>query len=91
MAALRDARWRANGTLVYVPRSATVSAQRSLVWVDRKGREEPLAAPPRAYTYPRIVPDGTRVAIDTRDQQQDIWIWDIARQTLTRLTFNPSR
>ena len=63
---------------------------RTLVWVDRQGREEPLKAPPRAYLYPRLSPDGTRVALDVRDQEQDIWIWDLARETLTRFTFDPA-
>ena len=67
-------------------------ADRSLVWVDRRGQEEPIkAAPPRAYVYPRISPDGTRVALDIRDQENDIWIWDLARQTLTRLTNAPGQ
>lgn len=35
--------------------------------------------------------DGTRVALDVRDQEDDIWIWDFARETLTRLTFDPSQ
>jgi serine/threonine-protein kinase len=78
----------ATGTLVYLP--GNVGAQRSLAWVDRNGREERLTAPARAYTYPRIAPDGSRVAINILDQEQDIWIWDIARQTLTRLTFDPA-
>lgn len=47
--------------------------------------------PPRAYTSPRISPDGTKVALNVNDQEQDIWIWDFARQTLTRLTFNPGQ
>ena len=77
------------GTLVYAPVRAT--GTRSLVWVTRDGREEPLtAAPLRAYQYPRLSPDGTRVALDIRDQQNDIWIWDLARQTLTRLTDAPA-
>ena len=79
-----------NGTLVYLPGGVVAGAQRSLVWVDRTGREEPLPAPPRAYTYPRISPDGTRVALDIRDQDNDIWTWDwdLERRTLTRLTFD---
>ena len=77
-----------DGTLAYLPGEAG-AVQRSLVWVDRQGREEPLAAPPRAYTYLRLSPDGTRVALDVRDQEEDIWIWDLARETLTRLTFDP--
>jgi len=77
------------GALVYVPGGAT-GAARSLVWVTRQGREEPLAAPPRTYLFPRLSPAGTRVALDIRDQQQDLWIWDLARQTLTRLTDAPA-
>ena len=65
-------------------------SMRTLVWVDRQGREEPLPAPVRAYEYPRLSPDGTRIAINLRDQEQDIWIWDLARETLTRLTFDPA-
>jgi serine/threonine-protein kinase len=58
--------------------------------VDRRGNEQPLNVPPRAYVYPRISPDGTRLALDARDQEQDIWIWDFQRQTLTRLTTDPA-
>src|SRR5262249_13844269 len=81
------------GTLVYVPGgdiAAQAAIPRSLVWVDRQGREQPIKAPPRAYAVARLSPDGSRIALDVRDQQQDIWIWDIARETLTRLTFDPS-
>ena len=76
-----------DGSLVYVPSGA--QAYRRLVWVDRDGREEALAAEPRAYVYPRISPDGSQVALDVRDQENDIWIWDFARETLRRLTFAP--
>ena len=77
-----------DGSLVYLPGGS--GEERTLVWVDREGREEPINAPPRAYVYPRLSPDGTRVALDVRDQEQDIWVWDFARQTLTRLTFDPA-
>jgi serine/threonine-protein kinase len=80
------------GTLLLVPGgvAGVEGAQRSLVWVNRQGKEEAIKAPPRSYTYPRLSPDGSRVAIDIRDQENDIWIWDLARETLTRLTFDPS-
>jgi serine/threonine-protein kinase len=61
-----------------------------LWWVDRQGREEPVKGPPRAYVDPRLSPDGTKVALGVRDQESDIWIWDFARATLTRLTFDPT-
>ena len=78
-----------DGTLVYVAADADVTERRVLVWVDRKGQEQRIAAPLRAYTYMRISPDGTKVALDVRDEQNDIWTWDFARETPTRLTFDP--
>ena len=80
-----------NGTLVYLPAGALATlAQRTLLWVDRQGDEEPIAAPPRAYQQPRLSPDGTRVVLVSADEEQDLWVWDLARTTLTRLTFDPS-
>jgi serine/threonine-protein kinase len=76
------------GTLAYI-RGSSASPKRSLVWVNREGREEPIAAPRRAYVYARISPDQTRLALDVRDEQNDVWIWDLARKTFTRLTQDP--
>jgi serine/threonine-protein kinase len=76
-----------NGVLVRT--GSAGGALRTLVWVDREGREEPLPAPPREYQYPRLSPDGTRVAVSTLDEEQDLWVWDLRRTTLTRLTFEP--
>jgi serine/threonine-protein kinase len=73
------------GTLVYIPAEAA-AIRRVLVWVDRTGREEPLPTEPRAFQYPRFSPDGARVALDLRDQQNDVWSWDLVRSTLTRVT-----
>jgi serine/threonine-protein kinase len=79
----------ADGTLVYV--SGGVSAVvRSLVWVDRQGHETPIPKIPlRNYAFPRLSPDGTRLAIYIPDQEIDIWLWDLARAALTRATFDP--
>lgn len=64
------------GTLVYIPGGAQLgSPVGSLVWVDRQGREEALSVPVRAYRYPRLSPDGTKLAIEALDQERDIWIW----------------
>jgi Tol biopolymer transport system component len=80
----------ADGTLVYIPwRGQTGGRRRSLVWVDRQGHEEPLNAPLRAYRYPRVSPDGTRLALDIVEER-DIWIWHLTAQTLTRLTLDPA-
>ena len=75
------------GTLAYLPSSAGPQNDlRSLVWVTRQGREEPIALPRRPYAVARLSPDESRVALDVREQNSDIWIWDVGRQTQTRLT-----
>ena len=85
-----DAVVAGDGTLAYVSGAAwRRRAQRTLVWVDRQGRETPIPAPPRAYVYPRLSPDGTRVAVYASDQELDLWVWDLGRTTLTRVTFDP--
>jgi serine/threonine-protein kinase len=79
-----------DGALVYMPTGSGAYAGRRLVWVDRQGREEPVrGAPARAYVNPRLSPDGTRLALAIRDQENDVWTWDFARETLTRVTFEP--
>jgi len=77
------------GTLLYMVGIGDQKMPRSLVWVDRKGHEEPTGAPLRAYGTPRLSPDETRVATEVYDQNTDIWIWDFAQKTLRRLTFGP--
>ena len=77
-----------NGTLVYAQGIGVAgnNSPRTLVWVDREGRESLIPAPARAYMYPRVSPDGTRIAVRSVDQERDIWVWDLARLTLTRIT-----
>jgi serine/threonine-protein kinase len=77
------------GTLVFASPDATAN-RRALVWIDRQGKEEPLALPPGRYQYPRISPDGRRVAIDVPGANRDIWIWNFQRPSLTRLTDGPT-
>ena len=80
-----------NGTLAYIVGSGdAVGPRRTLVSVDRHGKEEALDAPPRAYGFVRVSPDGNRLAVDVRAQEADIWIWELRRKTLTRLTFDPA-
>lgn len=77
-----------NGSLVYL-----LAAQRpsSLVWVDRAGREEPLSAPPRGYRYPRVSPDGARVAVDIgATGARDVGVWDIERGALVPVANDPA-
>jgi len=74
-----------SGVLAYVPARERL---RSLVWVDRTGRETPLdALPPSQYETFGLSPDGTHVAFD---RDGEIWTWDFARESSTRLTSDRS-
>jgi eukaryotic-like serine/threonine-protein kinase len=80
----------AQGTLIYQIAQPVQDMQ--LVWVDRQGREESLGAPLRTYIYPRISPDGTRVALDVNEAgtERNVWIWDMRRETLELFTKDPA-
>ena len=75
-----------NGPLVYVARTAGTS--RTLVWVDRDGREEPLTDLPAAgYQSVAVSPDGGHLALELADAEgSDIWTYDLARGTRNPLT-----
>ena len=75
----------ATGSLVYVP-GGIHAAQHKLVWVSRNGVEQPLAAPAHAYFAPRLSPDGRRVAVTVTEQESQVWLYDLSRETLTRFT-----
>jgi serine/threonine protein kinase/Tol biopolymer transport system component len=77
------------GSLVYVPASVQAT-QRRLVWVSRSGAEQPLAAPARAYRGPRLSPDGRDVAVAVEGQETEVWLYNLSRDTFTRLTFQGS-
>ena len=79
-------RFSASGSLVYV--SSRGSDQRVLVWVDHNGEEQPLSRYTRAFSSPRLSPDGRRlaVAVQVQGERSDIWILDTSRQALERLT-----
>jgi eukaryotic-like serine/threonine-protein kinase len=75
------------GSVAYVP-GGLQGVQRKLVWVDRKGTEQPLPAPSHPYRTPRLSPDGRRVVVAISDQLgANLWLYDLTRDTLTRLTF----
>jgi serine/threonine protein kinase len=70
-----------DGTLAYMP--AIPIEGRSLLWVDRTGRDEPLPAPNLGYSFPALSPDGTRLAVQvTEGALANIWVYDITTQAL---------
>ena len=78
------------GTLLFITPNVPGQGLRTLSWVDRQGKEEPLALAPGRYEYARISPDGTRVALDIPGANRDIWIWNLQRPGLTKLTNGPT-
>jgi Tol biopolymer transport system component len=65
--------------------------QRSLVWVDRSGVQQPLGAPESLYTAPRLAPDGQKIAFFASrgaTRTNDIWVYDVLRGAPIRLTFD---
>jgi serine/threonine protein kinase len=81
-----------SGTLIYMPGTVGGTSafnQFTLVWADRKGNEEPIAADPDDYLFPSISPDATKVALGIAAAgNQDIWIYDLVHKNRTRLTFD---
>jgi serine/threonine-protein kinase len=60
-----------------------------LVWIERDGAERPLDPTLELdFEYVVLSPDGTRLALSYEDDDgQDVWIYDLAQRTLSRLTF----
>jgi serine/threonine-protein kinase len=76
----------ATGSLVYIPGGVQAN-QCKPVWVSRNGAEQRTAAPERAYMFPRISPDGQRVAVGIAEHETQLWLYDFSREALTRFTF----
>lgn len=74
------------GSLVYVP-GGTRGNEHTLAWVDRKGKAQALAAPAGGYVFPKLSPDGNRVLMQGGATDNDLLLYDISRNVLTRLTF----
>ena len=74
------------GLLAYKPISTRAAV---IDWLDRSGQRHPLRAQPADYRGLRLSPTGDRVALAIRDLEgEDIWVLDLSRDTLSRLTFS---
>jgi eukaryotic-like serine/threonine-protein kinase len=74
------------GSLVYVPGGVQAN-QRKMVWVARNGAEQRAALPERSCMFPRISPDGRRVAVGIAEHETQLWLYEFSREALTRFTF----
>jgi eukaryotic-like serine/threonine-protein kinase len=74
-----------DGALAYVPGGWSFG-EHTLVWVDHRGAVEALPAPARGYLSPRLSPDTQRLAVNIPGTNSGLWVYDMGRGTLTRLT-----
>ncbi|MBZ5579744.1 MAG: hypothetical protein LAP40_24575 [Acidobacteriia bacterium] len=81
-----------NGTLVYrTGPSLGSGGGLGLTWFDRQGKSSIAPVDMGQYTTPAISPEGGRVAFTAETQgNQDLWMYDVARGSSTRFTFDPA-
>ena len=61
--------------------------QSGLIWVDRQGTFTPIFEEERLYAWPRVSPDGSRIAVLVDETEgSNIWIYDIATGSRGQLT-----
>ncbi len=73
-----------DGTFLLLGRDAL---QRTLVEVDRQGRERPLGLGARGFDSPRYAPDGQRLTVRERvGAEFNIWVYDLRRGTSLQLS-----
>jgi serine/threonine protein kinase/Tol biopolymer transport system component len=66
------------------------SANRLLQWMDVAGQVQPMRNVSAEYQEARFSDDGTRLLLVVSDgAQSDVWVYDIPRDTMLRLTFHP--
>jgi Tol biopolymer transport system component/predicted Ser/Thr protein kinase len=75
------------GLMVFAPVTLGVSDQFSIGWIDRTGAVTPLSDTLRWYNAALLSPDGQRIGLGINAANDDIWVYQIARGVLTRLTF----
>jgi len=79
----------AAGTMIV--HRGTSSPGRVVSWFDDAGKMEPLIDKAGNYGFPRLSPDGKRLALAIRNTDGwSIWVRDLAKGTMSRLTFNGS-
>jgi len=55
--------------------------------MDRKGKATNITEEVRPYAFPAISPDGRRIAVTLESSTFDVWVYDLARDTLTKVSF----
>ncbi len=76
------------GTLTYLPSPQVEGSGTKLAAVERSGKSSVLPTEARDYSDPRVSPNGLFVAVHLQGDQNDVWVADIARGALTRLSYD---
>ena len=79
----------ASGTLVYLPGQSIGGGTRSTGWITR-GRRRRCGSRPRTGSISCSRPMAAASPCRSAREQLDIWVYEWARDTLTRLTFDPA-
>jgi Tol biopolymer transport system component len=75
-----------DGTLIYV-NGGKQAAENSLVLAEHDAKPQPFPVKPNIYESPRFSPDGKMLALTLRLPDPDIWLYDIERGSLRRMSF----
>jgi hypothetical protein len=78
-----------NGMLVYLPESFDTTSRSRLALRTAKEIHPVVGETSRRYSDPRFSPDGQKLALHIFEQEDDIWVLDLARKAMTRLSFEP--
>jgi eukaryotic-like serine/threonine-protein kinase len=78
------------GVLAY--QSAAAAVANEMTWFNRAGQKLGAVGQPDIYATPALSPDGTRLAVALGEigKRENIWVYDLKRETGSRLTFNPA-
>jgi serine/threonine-protein kinase len=77
-----------SGALVYRKGVDAYSAMTTIQWLDSAGKKQPLLDKPGVYSFPRLSPDGNRLAMTVKEgSNPQIWVYDRQRDATTKLTF----
>ncbi|MBV8906709.1 MAG: protein kinase, partial [Acidobacteriia bacterium] len=86
----RTAAFSASQTGLLAYQTGEEGGRRTLTWFDRSGKLERTVGEPGNIAQIELSPDGKFVATWIEANNNDIWIYDLARGVRTRFTFDPA-
>ena len=75
-----------SGWLTYVTGGVVPDLENILVWVDQRGTALPVASFKAPFIFPRLSPDGQRIAYATIGRESRLDVYDLTRGTVSPLT-----